>query len=226
MNFENSYYLGKKKNTSWVVPIHFTPAFTAELLSDTLKRDVRLVTKPISANAKNFYSIPLDSALKVMMVESDNHIAEQLLLQCASVVSDTLSSEIAIRHATKNLFLNFPDKLQWVDGSGLSRFNLFTPRTIVHLWDKVYLAIPQERLFSLLAVGGKSGTIKNWYKATTPYIYGKTGTLTNNHCLSGFLITKSGKTLIFSMMSNNFVASSYDVRKQMEKIFKMVYERY
>jgi serine-type D-Ala-D-Ala carboxypeptidase/endopeptidase (penicillin-binding protein 4) len=220
------YYPGKKRNTSWMVPIHFTPAFTTELLSDTLKREVEVLNHSVLASAKKFYSIPLDSALKVMMVDSDNHIAEQLLLQCASVVSDTLHSEIAIRYATKNLFADSPDKLQWVDGSGLSRFNLFTPRTIVHLWDKIYFTIPQDRLFSLLAVGGKSGTIKNWYKEKTPYIYAKTGTLSNNHCLSGFLITKRGKTLIFSMMSNNFVASSYEVRKQMEKIFKMVYEKY
>lgn len=220
------YYPGKKRNTTWTVPIHFTPAFTAELLRDTLKREVDVVNHSVSASAKKMYSIPLDSALKVMMVDSDNHIAEQLLLQCASMVSDTLNSEIAIRYAIKNLFSDSPDKLQWVDGSGLSRFNLFTPRTIVHLWNKIYFTIPQDRLFSLLAVGGKSGTIKNWYKADTPYIYGKTGTLSNNHSLSGFLVTKSGKTFIFSMMSNNFVASSYELRKQMEKIFRTVYEKY
>jgi len=68
--------------------------------------------------------------------------------------------------------------------------------------------------------------VKNWYNAKPPYIYGKTGTLSNNHCLSGFLITKSKKTLIFSMMSNNFVSSSNELRKEMEQIFKMIYERY
>jgi D-alanyl-D-alanine carboxypeptidase/D-alanyl-D-alanine-endopeptidase (penicillin-binding protein 4) len=143
---------------------------------------------------------------------------------CALPIS--LSSEIAIRYATQNLLAELPDKLQWVDGSGLSRFNLFTPRTIVKLWEKIYSEVPRERLFTLLAKGGKSGTIKNWYKAEPIFIYGKTGTLSNNHCLSGFLITKSGKTFIFSMMSNNFIASSTELRKQMEKIFKMIYEKY
>jgi serine-type D-Ala-D-Ala carboxypeptidase/endopeptidase (penicillin-binding protein 4) len=59
-----------------------------------------------------------------------------------------------------------------------------------------------------------------------PYIYGKTGSLSNNHCLSGYLITKKGKTLIFSLMSNNFVVSGNELRKQMEVILKMVYEKY
>jgi serine-type D-Ala-D-Ala carboxypeptidase/endopeptidase (penicillin-binding protein 4) len=223
---ELRHYPGRKSRTKWTIPIHFTPLVTADLLTDTLKKQVQLISRALPKTAKSFYSIPLDSLLKVMMVESDNHIAEQLLLQCAGALSDTLNPAIAINYATKNLFSDSPDKLQWVDGSGLSRFNLFTPRTIVNLWDKIYFAVPKDRLFSLLAVGGKSGTIKNWYKAKTPYIYGKTGTLSNNHSLSGFLVTKSGKTLIFSMMSNNYVASGNDVRKQMEKIFKMIYERY
>jgi|GEM_PF-5692056 len=49
---------------------------------------------------------------------------------------------------------------------------------------------------------------------------------TDSCCLSGLLIAKSGKTLIFGMMSNNFVSSSTELRREMEKILKMVYEKY
>jgi D-alanyl-D-alanine carboxypeptidase/D-alanyl-D-alanine-endopeptidase (penicillin-binding protein 4) len=94
------------------------------------------------------------------------------------------------------------------------------------VWNKIYTIVPEERLFQLLAVGGKSGTIKNWYKAEVPYLYAKTGTLSNNHSLSGFIKTKKGKTLIFSMMSNNFLASANDLRKQMETILQSIYEKY
>ncbi len=220
------HYPGKKGRSRWSVPIHFSPALITSLLRDTLKKSVDVVWKPLPKDALILRSVPLDSLLKVMMVDSDNHIAEQLLLQCAAVVSDTLQPEIAIRYATKHLLADLPDVPQWVDGSGLSRFNLFTPRSIVSLWNKIYSTIPSERLFKLLAVGGKSGTIKNWYKAEVPYIYAKTGTLSNNHCLSGFIKTKKGKTLIFSMMSNNHVASTSELRKQMETILKNIYEKY
>ncbi len=220
------HYQSAKNRSRWSVPIHFSPALTASLLRDTLKRSVDVIWKPIAKDAQIYRSVPLDSLLKVMMVESDNHIAEQLLLQCAAVVSDTLQPEIAIRYATKQLLTDVPDAPQWVDGSGLSRFNLFTPRSIVHVWSKIYKTIPSKRLFKLLAVGGKSGTIKNWYKAEVPYIYAKTGTLSNNHCLSGFIKTKKGKTLIFSMMSNNYLASTNELRKQMETILKSIYEKY
>ena len=220
------HHPGKKQNNEWYIPYHYSSELVATLLSDTLKKNVTVIDRPVPPKAKLIRSTPLDSLLKTMMVDSDNFIAEQLLLQCAAVVSDTLKTEIAIRYAIKNLLNDLPDKLQWVDGSGLSRFNLFTPRSIVKLWDKIYSTVPRERLFKLLAVGGKSGTIKNWYKAEPPYIYAKTGSLSNNHCLSGFLITKKGKTLIFSMMSNNFVSSSTELRREMEKILKMVYEKY
>ena len=88
------------------------------------------------------------------------------------------------------------------------------------------LLIPRERLFALLAIGGVSGTLKSNYKAEKPYVYGKTGTLRNNHMLSGFLLTQSGRTLIFSWMNNNFTKSSADVRRRMEEVLKNIYEKY
>jgi D-alanyl-D-alanine carboxypeptidase/D-alanyl-D-alanine-endopeptidase (penicillin-binding protein 4) len=160
------------------------------------------------------------------MQDSDNFIAEQLLLQCAALLSDTLQPEIAIRYAKKNLLTDLPDEPQWVDGSGLSRYNLFTPRSVVVLWDKMSRIVPRERLFKLLATGGRPGTIRNYFNAEVPYIFGKTGSLSNNHCLSGFVVTKSGRTLIFSFMHNNFVQPTRKVRLEMEKFLNRIHERY
>jgi D-alanyl-D-alanine carboxypeptidase/D-alanyl-D-alanine-endopeptidase (penicillin-binding protein 4) len=161
-----------------------------------------------------------------MMQDSDNFIAEQLLLQCAAVVSDTLKPEIAITYSKKNLLSDLPDMPQWVDGSGLSRFNLFTPRSIANLWQKIYEIVPQDRLFKLLAVGGKNGTIKNYFKSDNPYVFGKTGSLNNVRSLSGFVITKKGKIFIFSFMNNNFISPSSDVRKKIEQIINYLHDNY
>lgn len=220
-----TYYCGQRKMKVQEIPFHFSADLVADLLSDTLKRQVEMIQRPFEKGTM-LKSIPIDSALRVMMQDSDNFIAEQLLLQCAAIVSDTLQPEIAIHYATKNLLSSLPDKPQWVDGSGLSRFNLFTPRSIVHLWEKIYSEVARERLFKLLAVGGKSGTIKNWYKQEPPFVYAKTGTLSNTHCLSGFLITKKGRTLIFSWMNNNFVAPTNEVRRKMEKLLMKIRDSY
>ncbi len=221
-----TFYPGKAGRSSWRIPFRYSDDLVVELLSDTLKRKVELINLPLSSDAKILHSVPLDSLLRVMMHDSDNFIAEQLLLQCANMVSDTLRPELAIEYAKKNFLSDLPDEPQWVDGSGLSRYNLFTPRSIVKLWDKIYREVPRQRLFPLLATGGKSGTLKNSYQADTPYIYGKTGTLSNNHTLSGYVLTRKGRVLIFSMMNNNFIVPTGDVRKRMEKILYTIHERF
>jgi serine-type D-Ala-D-Ala carboxypeptidase/endopeptidase (penicillin-binding protein 4) len=221
-----TYFPGKSSGSVWQVPYRYSSDLVVDLLSDTLKRKVEEINWIMPRNAIPFKSVPLDSLYRVMMQDSDNFIAEQLLLQCAGILSDTLTPAIAIEYAKKNFLVDLPDEPSWTDGSGLSRYNLFTPRSIVKLWEKIYQQVPQQRLFNLLAVGGRNGTIRNWYKKETPFIYGKTGTLSNNHSLSGYLITRKGKIFIFSMMNNNYLASTSEVRKRMEKILFTIHEKF
>ncbi len=225
-NNQLTYFSGKGLNKSWEVPYHYSSDLVVDLLSDTLKREVQEINLQVPPDAQSLKSIPLDSLYRVMMQDSDNFIAEQLLLQCAGILSDTLNSDLAISYAKENFLADLPDEPSWVDGSGLSRYNLFTPRSVVKLWEKISDVVPQQRLFKLLAVGGKSGTIKNWYKKDVPFIFGKTGTLSNNNALSGFLITRKGKVLIFSMMNNNYLAGTNEVRKKMEKILNTIHDKY
>ncbi len=208
------------------VPFKTNSELMTHLLSDTLKKMVRYIEQPLLKPAKTLYGLPADSLYKLMMQESDNFIAEQLLLVCSQAVSDTLQPDIAIRYVKKNFLHDLVDEPLWVDGSGLSRYNLFTPQTIVAMWKKIYERLPRERLFAILATGGRSGTIKNWYKGDRPYIFGKTGSLSNNHCLSGFLVAKSGRTFIFSFMNGNFSSPVNEIKINMEKILKSIYENY
>lgn len=210
----------------WKIPFKTSADLTAKLLSDTLKKEVAVIRRKLSGSVKTLYSIPADTLYKEMMQESDNFIAEQLLLVSAGVLSDSLKPEIAIAYMKKNSLADLPDEPLWVDGSGLSRYNLFTPRSMVKLWEKLYELVPRERLFPLLAIGGKTGTLKRAYKNEPPYLYGKTGTLSNNHSLSGYLVTRSGRTLIFSFMNNNHPAPASTVRQEMEAILKQVYLHY
>jgi serine-type D-Ala-D-Ala carboxypeptidase/endopeptidase (penicillin-binding protein 4) len=210
----------------FVIPFRIEKNLIASLLSDTLHIKVKEIEKPLPKEARYLYTVPSDSLYKVMMQQSDNHIAEQLLLVCSSVLSDTLKPEIAISHMQKKHFGLYPDKPVWVDGSGLSRYNLFTPRFMVRLWSDIYKLVPQQRLFPLLATGGKPGTLKNWYVANKPYVFGKTGTLSNNHSLSGYLVTKKGTVLIFAFMNANYVKPINEVRNNMQRILNLYYDNY
>ena len=209
------------------VPFIYSDTLLLQLLEDSLSRKVQLMagigTPP--QESQSIYSIPTDSVLQRMMQVSDNFLAEQLLLLCANELFDTLNTAKIIAFAKDSLLRDMPDTLLWYDGSGLSRYNRFTPRSIVHLLERIYTEIPREKWQSLFPAGGQSGTIQNFYgNGNRPYIFAKTGSMRYVHCLSGFLQTKSGNTLIFSFMHNGFKGSSLPLKKEMERILKWLYE--
>jgi len=92
--------------------------------------------------------------------------------------------------------------------------------------EKLYNEFPKERLFSIFAIGGKTGTLKGNYGGNPPYVYAKSGTLSNNYCLSGFIITKSRKTLIFSIMNNHYQKENWQVRQQTQRLLEYVRDNY
>jgi serine-type D-Ala-D-Ala carboxypeptidase/endopeptidase (penicillin-binding protein 4) len=220
------YPSAKTKAKEFEIPFTTNDSILSILLKDTLHRDITQVENDFNQDKKTIFSVPADSVYKVMMQDSDNFLAEQLLLVCAGVISDSLKPETAIRFVQSTHLADLPDKIKWADGSGLSRYNLSTPRNTIRLWEKINDAMPSPQLFPLLATGGVNGTVKNWYKAETPYIFGKTGTLANNHSLSGYLITKSGKTLIFSFMNSNYLVSHSDIRRNMQNILEYIRDTY
>ncbi len=214
-------------NTSYrrQVPFKYSSQLLVRLLSDTLSKEVGIIKELPEGLAlnQNMNSIQVDSMYKRMMEVSDNFIAEQILLLSSNKIADTSNSRIAIEHMKDTFFQDLPDEVFWVDGSGLSRYNLVTPRSMVKLLRKIYQEVPQERLFNMLATGGRSGTLKNSYIADSPYIFAKTGTLRNNHSLSGFLKAKSGKILIFSFMNSNYTVPTTELKAQMENILRELY---
>lgn len=210
------------------IPYKVSLPLTLSLLSDTIHKTIGLVKLMMPANAKTIYNLKTDSVLKEMMLPSDNFIAEQLLLVYAGLLGQELNTQTAIAHIEKNYLSALPDKPRWVDGSGLSRGNLFTPRDMVKLLDMIYKEINNpERLFSMIPAGGRSGTLKNAYpKTDTPFVYGKTGTLSGVHNQSGYVLTKKGKTYIFSFMNNNYVVPTTEVRKEMVRIITYIHEKF
>lgn len=195
------------------------------LLSDTLKKEVTLINKALDKSAKTFYSLPADSLYKRMLHVSDNMIAEHLMVLNADALVGELNVSKGIDAVKKKFMTDLPDASRWVDGSGLSRYNLFTPRSIVKLLQNIYLIVPQERLFQLLPAAGKSGTLKSLSSTEKPFIFAKSGSFSNNYNLSGYLVTKKGKVLIFSIMNNSFMKPMSEIRKEVSKILTEVHEK-
>ena len=224
---DNKFYYNPTKTREVEIPFVTDSTLIAELWQDLLGDKVSVSNYHGEKMEMTAYSIPSDSLYKRMMQKSDNHLAEQILLLASSTLSDTLSSSNMRKHILANQLADLKQQPRWVDGSGLSRYNLFTPTSFVQILSKLYAEIPQERLFDIFPVGGKSGTIKKYYHGkSTPYIYAKSGSFSNNYNLSGYLITNSGEVLIFSFMNNHYRKSSVEIKRQMEVVLEYLREEY
>jgi D-alanyl-D-alanine carboxypeptidase/D-alanyl-D-alanine-endopeptidase (penicillin-binding protein 4) len=211
------------------VPWKTSTSLTLGLLQDTLKKQIEEIHLPLNDTAKTIYNANADSVYKRMLQPSDNFIAEQLLLVCSSVKFKTLNADSVIAYSEAHYLNDLPDAPQWVDGSGLSRRNLFTPRSIIKLLCKISDEMKNDSLLhSMMPAGGVVGTIKNAYKTDNgiPFIWAKTGSLSNNHNQSGYLITRKGKRLAFSFMNNNFTRPSKEIRDEMVRIMTYIHENY
>ena len=221
--FTNTFYYGKNRMREAKIPMIIDSNLTANLWNDLLPNKVELIRSSNLKLSKFAYSISADSLYTRMMKESDNFLAEQLLVLVSSTLSDTLNTSNARKFILENELKELNQKPRWVDGSGLSRYNLFTPNSFVHVLTKMYQKIPKERLFSFLSVGGESGRLKNWFFGKdNPYVYAKSGSLGNNYNLSGYLITDSGKVLAFSYMNNHFMSSSSKIKEKMQVVLEEI----
>jgi serine-type D-Ala-D-Ala carboxypeptidase/endopeptidase (penicillin-binding protein 4) len=205
-----------------------------ELLNDTLpSQKVEILHGFIQQTFrhekwKTIQSCPVDTVYRWMMYESDNFFAEQLLIMASMKKLGLTSQDSIVKWVVNSVFPPSSTPPRWVDGSGLSRYNLVTPRYLCQVLNQLYHTQNQDRLFSLFPAGGLRGTIKEWYNNDTgkPYIFAKTGSMSGVHCLSGYILAKSGKILIFSFMHNNFRGSSKAWKIEMQRILAIIREQY
>jgi serine-type D-Ala-D-Ala carboxypeptidase/endopeptidase (penicillin-binding protein 4) len=224
-------YGDSSKNTAAEVTMKMgydEPIISVEdsLLSDTLKQKVTFAKTQLLSlkNFKRLHSQPSDSLFKPMMHRSDNFFAEQTLLMASNEFLGYMSDEKMIDTILRSSLKDVPQKPKWVDGSGLSRYNLFTPQSFVYILHKMKEEFGMERMKLLLPTGGE-GTLSAYYKKESGFIYAKTGTLSNNCALSGYLITKKGKLLIFSILNNNYITGATPVRRAVERFLQGIREK-
>lgn len=158
------------------------------------------------------WSGPLDSLLRPMMYRSDNYVAEQAL--------QMVSKRILI-DSVKDIFFSTNPKPVWVDGCGLSRYNLFTPLHFIHVLDKMQKEFGMQRMKTIFPAAN-TGTLKNYYLNDRGGIYAKTGSLTGVIALSGYVYTVKNKLLIFSVLVNNHNQPSSLIRRRIEKFIHMI----
>jgi serine-type D-Ala-D-Ala carboxypeptidase/endopeptidase (penicillin-binding protein 4) len=219
---------GKEKYKEQEIPFVTNGIQSAlELLKDTIGKDIKTgdPSKIQNSKFKIIYSQPADSLFKPMMHRSDNFFAEQTLLMVSYKRLGIMNDEKIIDTLLKTDLKGLPQKPNWADGSGLSRYNLFTPQDFVWVLNKMKNEFTWQRIRSIFPTGNE-GTLTNYYTIDSSFIYAKTGSLSGVVAISGYLITKLNKTLIFSVLVNNHQTSGRNVRRAVERFLQSIREKY
>lgn len=162
------------------------------------------------------YSQPTDSLLRPLMHRSDNYFAEHVLLLASMEVLNVADDRAFTAHLLKTDLKEVPQQPRWADGSGLSRYNLFTPHDMVWLLQKMKNEFGMERIKGILP-SGNQGTLRNYYTSLLGNMYAKTGTLSGVVALSGYVQAASGQQLLFSVLVNNHNGNAVAVRRAVER---------
>lgn len=224
---KNTFYYDATRNDTIAIPYRTDSLLTRKLLENALALKIGNTISFPDGQKSIVYGHHTDSIYKRMMHESDNFLADQLLIVTSSILSDTLDGAKARNLIFENQLSDIVQIPRWVDGSGLSRYNLFTPESMVQVLGKLYAEIPRERLFTFFPAGGVSGTLTDWYGSETkPYLYAKSGSVGNNYSLCGYVLTKSGKVLLFSFMNNHFTKSSSEIKTEVQRVLESIRDKY
>ncbi len=222
-----SFVANGKKSSKMVIPFISSLPLAFDILGDTIHQKI----EPAGSIDSNkiirtfvLHSQPSDSLFAPMMKWSDNFFAEQTLLMASNEKLGYMSDRDMIDFLLTNDLKAIPQIPKWVDGSGLSRYNLFTPQSVVFVLNQLKNEFDFERIKNILPTGGE-GTLGSLYKTEAGFIFAKTGTLSNNCAISGYLITKKNKLLIFSILANNYQTNATPVRKAVEGFLREIRER-
>jgi D-alanyl-D-alanine carboxypeptidase/D-alanyl-D-alanine-endopeptidase (penicillin-binding protein 4) len=217
---------GREKHFEETIPFKTHEETAVRLLEDTLRRPIAMRSSLAGCPWTMKRSQPIDTLMKHMLIPSDNFLAEQIMLMCSGLLSDTLNSRKAMRFVHEKYLPQLQNKLIWRDGSGLSRYNKVTPAGMVHLLEQLWWDVEEDRLFSLLPANGVRGTLRRSFPSDVPYIFAKTGSLSYVYCLSGYVKCRSGKTMAFSFMNNNYALPTSVVKAEMAKVLEAIRDQY
>ena len=169
---------------------------TISLFKNFFNTSVKLDEQELS-DYNSLNSSQVDEIYSAILKDSDNLISESLVANISLRLNDTISVDKGIQLIQNRFNDNISNQIQLFDGSGLSRYNLITPNALISSLENIYQLIGLERIKNIFP--------KNYIlKEREDFVWGKTGTLRNNHNYSGYIISDKGRIYVFSIMINHF----------------------
>lgn len=205
--------------------------YAATLLQESLERhgiSVRGIARfggsPPEARFLVEHRQQIDSMVINLNKISDNLSAENTLKALSALTFGTRGTSASGLYVVNRVLSSMgvdTSRHRFVDGSGLSHYNLVSAEAIVQLLAGMYR---RSDLFPLyytsLPIAGEDGTISRRMMGTAAEgnLRAKTGTISGVSALSGYVTTKDGELLAFSMMMQNFILSTNRYQNVQDRI--------
>lgn len=208
---------------SWLIQngIHVTGrAFNLSNFPDTIEQrneegsrtKINLVLSP-----------PVSALVAVTNQESNNFYAEHLIKHLGLIRYRTGNDDSGARAITdfwKSKGMD-TEGMFIFDGCGISRYNALTARQLIFVLQYMQKSTHFQAFNNSLPLAGRTGTLSNMFKGTAleGNLRGKTGTMSRVKSLAGYFKTKSGRTIAFSFIANNFTCSADEIKSKLEVLF-------
>jgi len=170
-------------------------------------------------------SPPVSVLSRAVLEPSQNWIAEQLLLALGERFGERGSWPDGL--AALNDFLREigVDSLDVVarDGSGLSAYDLVTPRALVRVLG--HMAAHPDALAYRAAMpepGEVDSTLEERLAGLEGRVFAKTGTISNVNSLSGYLVREGGQEVIFAILANATGSPAAGVEAAIDDIVRVL----
>ena len=170
----------------------------------------------------NHRSPPLSDIAGTLMGVSQNLYAETLLRTLAQDRRPRTAEagRDVIREVLESWGVD-PSRVIVADGSGLSRYNYVTARTLVDVLQRMHDDRRHASPFlATLPVAARSGTLETRLTgtATAGNVHAKTGSMSNVRALSGYVTSGGGETLAFAVLANNFPAPAEPILAVIDRL--------
>ncbi|MBI5730057.1 MAG: D-alanyl-D-alanine carboxypeptidase/D-alanyl-D-alanine-endopeptidase [Ignavibacteriales bacterium] len=192
---------------------------------------VDTLTLPIQAKKIFSFERNIESVITNTNKASDNLSAEMILRTLALNSSNkpaTAAKGIRLIDSLITLAGLNPKNYRLVDGSGLSNYNLISAELLSEILKYYYFKKTDlfPKLLSSFPISGVDGTLRNRMKESRVFkrVHGKTGTLSGVSNLSGYLESRNGHIIAFSILIQNFVGTSVQARSVQEKLCEIIFE--
>jgi len=150
---------------------------------------------------------------KALLHDSDNLVAESLVLMLCGTSQWELNTQqglLLLYQRNKTLKPQF----QQVDGSGLSRYNLASPRGLQETLGTIYEMIGSRDIKTLFPQANSEGTLTPYApQHNLKFVYAKSGNLRNNHVLAGYIFTDTKKPFSFVISVNNYTGDKKAIQE-------------